>query len=166
MTNKKVDGFKLKLPRDEHFIFLENELFAFVIWLIRIYHQEDSGLTFIKDDESHIYRDGQTVRFTSRKGALAIGNIPTLLNKIAGMDVGYHMPSEMSIPERTLNSVRYNGNVLGYFDANNASIFPVGLMLNRKTNTYEIVEGTEVENLWKKKPGARWSFPAPSYMVK
>lgn len=158
MTNKQTEGFILDLPHDENFVFLENELFAFVIWLIRIYHQKDSGLAFVKDEESRIFRDGYVVRFEDRKGGLATGNIPTLLNKIAGLDFWHHMPSEMSIPERTLNSVRYNGDILGYFDGNDASIFPVGLKLNRKTDTYEIVEGVLVDNLSIKNSGKRWSF--------
>jgi hypothetical protein len=124
MLLSRITKYELDMPHDEKVEFSMEELIAFIIWLVQAYHEKVPPLVF---GSFHIRREGEVIRINDCQGGLAVGNVPGLVSEMNTLMPYFTFPSVMSIPERTINAVRYNGDVLGYFDGNNESLLPVAL---------------------------------------
>lgn len=124
MLLSSVTKYELDMPHDEKVEFTMDQLMGFAVWSVEAYHQQLPALFF---NEFTIWRTGEVIRIGDCKGCLNICRVIELTSEMNVLMSSFTIPSEMSIPERTLNSVRYVNDLLGYFDADNESLLPVAL---------------------------------------
>jgi len=140
MLLSRITKYELDMPRDEKVEFTMSELIAFIIWSVLAYHKKCPEL---KLSGMNIRRNGEVIKIGNCKGAIAVGNIPNLVSEMNTLMPDFTFPSVMSIPERYLNSVRFKGELLGYFDANNDSLLPVALRHDAVEDTFHVILGEE-----------------------
>lgn len=138
MLLSRVTKYELDMPHGEKVEFSMEQLIAFIIWLVQAYHDKVPSLVFNK---FRIWRDGEVIRIGDCSGAVAMGNVPNLVSEMNTLMPYFTFPSVMSIPERTINSVRFLGMSLGYFDGNNESLLPVALHHDEKEDEFHVLLG-------------------------
>lgn len=138
MLLSRITKYELEMPHDEKVEFSMEQLVAFIIWLVQAYHGKVPSLVFNK---FRIWKTGEVIRIDDCQGSLAVDNIPNLVSEMNTLMPYFTFPSEMSIPERCLNSVRFLGESLGYFDANNESLLPVALRHDVKEEEFHVILG-------------------------
>lgn len=126
MLLSRVTKYELDMPHGEKAEFTMEELAAFVIWSVQAYHEK---LPDLEMNRMNIRRDGEVIRIGNHKGAISVRYMPVLTSEMHTLIPYHSWPSEMSIPERTVNSVRFIGDSLGYFDVHGESLLPVALKL-------------------------------------
>lgn len=136
MLLSRITKYELELPHGKKVEFSMEQLVAFIIWLVEAYHGKVSPLVF---NDFCILKTGEVIRIGERE--LAVDNIPNLVSEMNTLMPYFTFPSEMSIPERSLNSVRFLGESLGYFDANNESLLPVALRHDVKEEKFHVILG-------------------------
>lgn len=126
MLLSRVTKYELDMPHGEKAEFSMEELAAFVIWSVQAYHEK---LPDLEMNRMNIRRDGEVIRIGNHKGAMSVRYIPDLTSEMHTLMPYFSWPSEMSIPERSVNSVRFVDGTLGYFDVHGESLLPVALKL-------------------------------------
>lgn len=124
MLLSRITKYELDMPHDEKVEFTMCQLIAFIIWSVEAYHQQLPALVF---NEFTISRKGEVIRIGNCKGCLSVNRVIELTSEMVTLMPYFTFPSEMSIPERYVNSVRYSGDLLGYFDVHGESLLPVAL---------------------------------------
>lgn len=136
MLLSRITKYELELPHGKKVEFSMEQLVAFIIWLVEAYHGKVPPLVF---NDFCILKTGEFIRIGESE--LAVDIIPNLVSEMNTLMPYFTFPSEMSIPERSLNSVRFLGESLGYFDANNESLLPVALRHDVKEEKFHVILG-------------------------
>lgn len=126
MLLSRVTKYELDMPHSEKAEFTMEELTAFIIWSVQAYHEK---LPDLELNRMNIRRNGEVIQIGNCKGCLSIGRVAELTSEMHTLMPYFSWPSEMSIPERTVNSVRFVNDTLGYFDIHGESLLPVALKL-------------------------------------